>query len=266
VEPWPEPVDGAFLLDELMAYYWRSLVLPEYAAEAISLWSLHTYLVDVIYTTPYLAFLSPEKRCGKTRGLVALSFVCANPLLNTSISPAALFRIIEKHAPTMLIDEFDTFLQNDELRGILNAGYTRDTAKVPRCVGDDHEPREFSVWGPKAFALIGKLPSTLEDRTIVIPMKRKLPGEKVDRLRSRDREWLKPLRQKCVRFASDIRLQIQQAEPPLPEELNDRGQDIWESLLAIADVAGEIGRSEQGKRRWLCLAAMAVTTIVSMCS
>jgi putative DNA primase/helicase len=128
VEPWPEAVDGAFLLDELMAYYRRSLVLPEYAAEAISLWSLHAYLVDVIYTTPYLAFLSPEKRCGKTRGLVALSFVCANPLLNTSISPAALFRITEKHAPTMLIDEFDTFLHNDELQG------TRATPGIPpRC-------------------------------------------------------------------------------------------------------------------------------------
>lgn len=238
VEPWHQPVDGALLLDELVAYYRRFLVLPEYAAEAIGLWSLHTYLLDVIYTTPYLAFLSPEKRCGKTRGLVALSFVCAKPLLNTSISPAALFRIIEKHAPTMLVDEFDTFLKNDELRGILNAGYTRDTAKVPRCVGDDHEPREFSVWGAKAFALIGKLPSTLEDRTIVIPMKRKLLNEKVDRLRSRCRDQVKPLRQKCVRFAADIRLQIQQAEPPLPEELNDRGQDIWEPLLAIADVAG----------------------------
>lgn len=238
VEPWPEAVDGALLLDELVAYFRRFLVLPEYAPEAISLWTLHTYLMDVIYTTPYLAFLSPEKRCGKTRGLVASSFVCANPLLNTSISPAALFRIIEKHAPTTLIDEFDTFLKNDELRGILNAGYTRDTAKVPRCVGDDHEPREFSVWAPKAFALIGKLPSTLEDRTIVIRMKRKLPDEKVDRLRSRCRERFKPLRQKCVRFAADIRLQIQHAEPPLPEELNDRGQDIWEPLLAIADAAG----------------------------
>ena len=43
------------------------------------------------------------------------------------------FRVIQETRPTLLIDEADTFLQgNDELRGILNAGYTRDTAFVVR--------------------------------------------------------------------------------------------------------------------------------------
>lgn len=43
--------------------------------------------------------------------------------------------------PTMLIDEADTFLcDNDELRGVLNTGHTRATAYVIRTVGEDHEP------------------------------------------------------------------------------------------------------------------------------
>jgi Protein of unknown function (DUF3631) len=159
-------------------------------------------------------------------------------MLNTSISTAVLYRIIEQHGPTMLIDEFDTFMKNDDLRGILNAGYTRDTTKVPRCVGDDHKPREFSVWAAKAFTLIGRLPATLDDRTIVLRMKRRLPTEKVERLRSRDRGKFNHLRAKCMRFANDCRAAIQQAEPLLPEKLNDRAQDIWEPLLTIADTAG----------------------------
>jgi hypothetical protein len=66
--------------------------------------------------------------------------------------------VIDKHAPTLSIDEFETFNDNEELRGILNAGYTPDGAVVPRCVGDAYEVGDFSVWAPKAFALIGALP------------------------------------------------------------------------------------------------------------
>jgi putative DNA primase/helicase len=74
------------------------------------------------------------------------------------------------------VDEGDTFLKdNDDLRGILNGGHDRMSAYVWRNVGDDHEPRRFKVWAPKAIAMIGQLPDTLEDRAIVgrsLPTKR----------------------------------------------------------------------------------------------
>jgi hypothetical protein len=55
------------------------------------------------------------------------------PVVAANISSPALFRVIEEVRPTLLIDEADTFLQgNDELRGILNSGYTRKTAYVVR--------------------------------------------------------------------------------------------------------------------------------------
>jgi hypothetical protein len=50
-----------------------------------------------------------------------------------NISSPAFFRVIEEARPTLVIDEADTWLQgNDELRGILNSGYTRKTAFVVR--------------------------------------------------------------------------------------------------------------------------------------
>ena len=106
------------------------------------------------------------------------------PVPASNISSASLFRAVEEFRPTLIIDEAETFLkENEELRGILNAGHRQSNAYVIRTVGDDHKPRFFSTWCPKAFALIGRLPDTLEDRSIVIPMRRRAAGETVERLR-----------------------------------------------------------------------------------
>ena len=70
----------------------------------------------------------------------------------------------------------DAFLrENEESRGILNAGFTRDSAVVIRCVGDDHIPTPFRVWGAKALCGIGKIADTLADRSIPLRLRRKLP-------------------------------------------------------------------------------------------
>ena len=98
-------------------------------------------------------------------GVVVLRHLCRAPLLSGNITPAALFRAVEAWKPTLLIDEADTFAKmSDELRGILNAGHTRDTAFVVRAEGDSNEPRMFSTWAPKMVAAIGRLPDTIEDR------------------------------------------------------------------------------------------------------
>src|SRR2546425_6212615 len=81
------------------------------------------------------------------------------------------------------MDEADTIFVNGgsaELRCVLNAGLYRSNAFVLRCMGDRKEPKACSVWCPKAIALIGRLPTTLEDRSIVIPMRRRGPEEHVD--------------------------------------------------------------------------------------
>ena len=70
--------------------------------------------------------------------------------------------------PTLLIDEADFFLRdNEELRGVLNSGHRRG-GHVIRIVGEDFEPRAFSTFSPCAIALIGRLPATLHDRAIHI--------------------------------------------------------------------------------------------------
>ncbi|MBZ0253684.1 MAG: hypothetical protein K8I02_10125, partial [Candidatus Methylomirabilis sp.] len=183
--PWPEPVEGAPLLSALADAIAAYVVVPEGAADAMALWSVFAHAHDAFYFSPYLALLSPEKRCGKTTAVGVLARLAPRALPVSSVSGAGLFRAIETEGPTLLIDEVDTMnlRENDGVRAVLNSGHTREAAFTLRCEGDDHRLRRFSTWAPKVFAGIGRLPDTLEDRSIVVRLRRKLPEERVRRFR-----------------------------------------------------------------------------------
>ena len=244
VTPWPEPVAGDELLNELTASVQQFMSLPDHAAPAIALWTVYSYCVVAYgHIAPTLAITSPEKRCGKSTLLGWLYRVVEKPMLAANITAAAIFRTIDAWSPTLLIDEADSFLgeTGDELRGILNSGHTRDTAYVIRVSGEELEPRQFSTWGAKAIALIGKLEgrySTLADRSVEIQLRRRLPTDKVEKLRHADAEHFERLAARCFRFSLDHGAAIGKARPDIPDALHDRAADNWEPLLAIADLAG----------------------------
>jgi hypothetical protein len=260
-EPWAEPVEGRVLLDALAGTMRRFLVLPKWAPEALALWIVHTYGFGLRDVTAYLGIESPEKRCGKTTLLGLLNKLVNRPIAAANISSPAFFRVIEEARPTLLIDEADTFLSgNDELRGILNSGYTRNTAYVVRVGASDlacvqGQPGEapargkaagaasrlarYSCWCPKVMAAIGGLPETLADRCIIIRMQRKTAREACERLRDLDGTEAATLRRQCARFVADQAEAIAQWKPQIPADLNDRAGDIWEPLLVLAELAGE---------------------------
>ncbi len=248
--PWPEPVIGSHLLDELVATFNRFLVTAKWIPETIALWIVHTYAYRLRDVSTYLGIESPAHRCGKTTLLALLNQLAHRTLTSANVSSPAFFHAIEELEPTLLIDEADTFLKGKhEIKGILNAGYTRDTGYVMRVVPDRRRRREsssssippstrlarYSCWCPKAIARIGSLPETLADRCIIIRMQRKTSNERCERLRK-----LNPadLKSKCLRFVLDHSTQIAAAEPAIPEDLNDRAADIWEPLFVLADLAG----------------------------
>jgi len=201
---------------------------------------VHAHVHDAFGIGPILALESPEKRCAKTLSLELIQWLVPKPLPTSNITSAALFRTVETFQPTLLIDEADSFMRrNDELRGVLNSGHRKSSAVIIRSVGDDHEPKTFSTWCPKAIALIGVLPDTLEDRSIVIEMRRKKKDELVKPFRvGRDDKVLSPLAQKVARWAQDHFKALKNADPQMPGALNDRQADNWRPLLAIADLAG----------------------------
>lgn len=238
-ELWPDPVDGDVLLDQIIETFQRFLILPEHAAEAMALWVVFAHAIDAADVAPRLALTSPVKRCAKTTALNVIGRLVPRALPASNISPAAVFRAIEAARPTLLIDEADTFLKtSDELRGVLNSGHSRDSASVVRVVGDNLEVRQFSTWAAIAVALIGKLPDTLEDRSIAIEMKRKKPGEIVEKFRRNRLGELADLASMAARWAADNHDALRTANPMVPAELHDRAADNWEPLFAIADKAG----------------------------
>jgi hypothetical protein len=242
VELWEEAVDGAALLNDIEKLFRRYIVMPAGAGEALALWTLHAWTMDAGDISPFMALVSPTKRCGKTNVLTILYYLTPRSELASNISPSALFRYIEDVRPTLLIDEADSFAkENEELRGILNSGHTRTGANVIRNVevNGEHKPRRFSTWAPKAIATIRSLADTLEDRSIVVMLQRKHPTATVARLRKRDSEEFEMLRRKAARWAADNFDHLADPDPAMPEALNDRAADNWRPLLAIAELAGD---------------------------
>lgn len=239
IDPWPEPVEGRDLLEKLASVYSRHVVLPDHAATAAALWIVHTYALDAATCSPILCWQSPTPRCGKTTAETITVALAARATLASNISAAAVFRFIDRYAPTLILDEADTYAKgNDELRGVLNSGHARAGAYVIRCDGEKHEPRRFSTWGAKSIALIGRLPATLQDRSIVLLMRRKLAKERIERLPLDPSKVFLELRRRCDRWVDDHLDVLQEADPQAPVGLNDRASDNWRPLLAIAEAAG----------------------------
>ncbi|GAG11918.1 unnamed protein product, partial [marine sediment metagenome] len=124
IEPHEDPIEGDALLDELRLAIRRFLVLGAHTDTAIALWTIHAHAHDSSPISPVLGFVSPEKRCGKTTALEVVQALAPRPLPVANITPAAMFRVVEIHRPTLLIDEADTYFRdNDELRGVINSGH-----------------------------------------------------------------------------------------------------------------------------------------------
>lgn len=239
VEPWSEPVNGSELLEQIRAVIERHIVCQPATTTAAALWIMFTWCIDAVQIAPIACITAPEKRCGKTQLLTLIGELCYKPMPVSNITAAALFRSIEKWQPTLLIDEADSFMkENEDLRGIINAGHGRKNAYVIRTTGDNHEPTRFTVWGAKAISGIGHLPETLKDRSIILELRRKQAHETRQRLRHADPLEFDLIRRKLCRWSMDNMEAISQARPELPDALNDRAQDNWEALLAIADLLG----------------------------
>jgi hypothetical protein len=239
VEPCEEPVDGGVLLQAIMDRIRAHVVMSEYHAIAVGLWIIFTWVHEQAVHSPLLMVTSPQANSGKTTLLGLINFLVRRSVQSVSISGPALFRSIEKWAPTFVIDEADTVLANNEdLKEVVNSGWTRGQ-NVIRCHPVTLEPQPYSTFAPKAIGMKGrKLPDTTLSRAIIIAMKRKRPDEKADDFDYVDNESLAQLRQQLLRFALDNCDAVATATPEIPEGFHNRTRASWKILLAIADQIG----------------------------
>ena len=240
IEPWDSPVDAARALSMAHGLLARFVVADPATLDAAAVWTAMTWFMEYATVLPLAMITAPEKGCGKTVLLGAMGKLSRCALPTSNITPAALFRAVDAWHPTLLIDEADTFVKDDGgLRGIINSGHTRDGAHVIRSVEIDGEwePRTFSTWSPKAIAGIGHLTDTIESRSIILKMRRALPGEKTENLCHAERSPFIEVQRKFARWAVDSGNQFATLRPVMPK-LSNRDADNWEPLLALADMAG----------------------------
>jgi hypothetical protein len=240
-------IEPASFLDDLAAYLTRYVAFPSHeAVTAVALWIVHTHCVNAFESTPRLTFISPEKGSGKTRGLEVLALVVPSPIHAVNMSPAALYRLVAEKQPTLLLDEADTYLglsvakQHEELRGLINAGHRRNaTVYRGEVVGKAVKVVELPAFAACALAGIGDLPDTILDRSVIVPMKRRAPDEHVAPFRERlARPDADELRERISQWADQHFNDLRDAWPVMPAGITDRAEDVWEPLIAIADLAG----------------------------
>ena len=200
-KPWEDVVDGASLLFALASTLERYVVLPDGSAVALALWIVHTYALDAAAISPIIAIVSPTRRCGKSTLLDVLGALVLRPMAASNVSAAAVYRSVERWRPTLLLDELDTYIHDaDELRGVINSSHRRSQAYVARCEERAGEivPVRYSTWCARALACIGRLPGTLEDRSIILRLRRRASTETVARYRhDRTPGELEPLRRQA---------------------------------------------------------------------
>ncbi|GAA0932427.1 DUF3631 domain-containing protein [Nonomuraea longicatena] len=234
--------DGAALLDALVAALNRYVILPSAeAADAVALWIAASHAQPAWAHAPRLVIRAPEKRCGKSRLLDVVEATCYQPFITVNSSSAAVYRSITEDPPTMLVDEADTIFGpkadgNEDLRGLLNAGHQRNRP-AKRYDAATNRVESIPTFAMAALAGIGAMPDTIEDRAVVIRMRRRGPGETVAPYRHRrDRGPLQQLAAAIHQWLRADRAALEAAEPLMPVE--DRAADTWEPLVAVADHAG----------------------------
>jgi hypothetical protein len=240
-----EASEGDHVLRELRSQIEKFVVMPnKEALTATTLWIAATHLQTAWQHAPRLAIVGPAKRCGKSRLLDVITETVHTPLITVNASPPAIFRsITEKNPPTLLVDEADTLFgtlkaaeRNEDLRGLLNAGHQRNRPTL-RVTGPEHTPVAFPTFAMAALAGIGDLPDTIMDRSVVIRMRRRAPGESVAAFRTgRDTPALHALRDRLTAWLHPLHAEAMDREPVMPVE--DRAADTWEPLVIVADLAG----------------------------
>lgn len=239
-----EKEEGSELFDAVYKFLGRFVAYPTSESRvAHVLWIAHTWFMDEWEATPRLAFLSPEPESGKTRALEVTAPLVRNGLSFSNVSPAYLFRRVTKEdtPPTVLFDEIDAIFGpkangNEDLRSFLNAGH-RKGARIGRCLDHGAGIEEFDTYCAVALAGLGYLPDTIATRSVIVRMRKRKRSEQVEQWRIRTCEpEAVALHDWFEQWASQQRDNV--GIPMLPNQIRDRNADVWEPLIAVADLAG----------------------------
>jgi hypothetical protein len=153
--------------------HWQELEDPRHH-ELLASCVLHSGRVRENQTTPYL-FVHGPTGTGKNRIGHWLKVLCRRGFLVERPSVASLFWTMERHHPSLIIDEAEKLAPYRKNQGelaealieILNAGYQQDQY-VPRVHNESGQLKFYDPYGFKVILSTEDLPDTTKGRSIII--------------------------------------------------------------------------------------------------
>ena len=242
------PVSAFDVFNKVESIFKDYLWLPEDSKSYSAVYAIYTmlsYVHQLFHTVPYLNIWG-TKATGKTLTLEIFEKLAFNPILVSSITTAATFRVIERDNPTLLFDEHKLGNKSNqvmqEMVPIINSGYKK-SGRVIRCDGDLNNPESFMTYGPKIIAGTNELLSQIQDRSIVLVSQRapdkssKELGIKEFYVNSNDSE-LAEVRNELYCWALSWSSELFEiyntfASVDIPG-IRGRAREIWLSLLVLA--------------------------------
>jgi putative DNA primase/helicase len=243
--PWPEPVNGVDVLNDMASTTRRFMVMAEEQIDLTALWCFTTHLFEEFDLFPRIYVNAPQHSCGKSTIMQLITTFVQKGNHLTSVSPSALMRSISKRKHTPVLDERDSF-KNEGLKVLFKAGYEKATSMHELSGSQDtnYETQQFDVFAPMALSGIGRLDPIVESRCFIIQLQRSKPGEKRPRLRSRKMKPMRDLGRKAARWALDNMAKVREFDLDSLEDKLDqigvsgRDADNLEPLLAVAEIVG----------------------------
>lgn len=234
------------VLESVASIFDRYIAFPSHAARiATVLWVAHTHVYHHFQFTPRLTVMSGESGTGKTTVLDIIAELSPQGKVTIYPQPAVLMRKAESEGKvTFVFDEISKKLgsggsrnSSADFQSVLLAGFQRG-GTVERSAGSD-AVREFNVFAPAAMGGRGILADDLMNRAVNIHMKKSPDAEKLEDFRIRTARYALEktfgMLDSWSRASGDI-LEYMGTEPP--EAAKGRRADIWEPLIAIAELAG----------------------------
>lgn len=238
-------------IELLQKFIW----MKEEEAIVCSLWAAATWFVDCVVSedeaVPYLLISSKTPECGKTKLLDVLAKIVRHPIQASNPTSAAIFRVMNRGRPTLLLDEVDRYLDKDEaLVQILDSGNKPGGGKVLRSAvnakgGFTDEVRAYECFGFKAIVGIfaEEFYDTVTSRGVVIKLSKK-PHTDGKRLKFRKfEEQFDSIRRRfytlSVKYSREVRKLMDEGEIEFSDELSNRQKEgcevIWAMLECMAD-------------------------------
>jgi len=184
------------LFADLEGFIYDHLDLPEdFGYKLLTLWVLHTWLIDKFNTSPIIEFLGPFA-CGKSRAEDVLSLVVKRGLSTVNLTGAPIFRVSELYQPTFLIDEVKLYGKDKDrdIYELLCARFQRGR-RVIRINTDKSgldAIMEYNVFGSTVLSGTDELPEATRSRSFIFtmeqnvrPVAKNIDFKKADTLRDK---------------------------------------------------------------------------------